>query len=139
MNQGKPAAFRFKDYHIKKFDFDSTFEDKETPLDIGFELNGMFNIKSQSYTQQLVCLGKVNNHNLFRIEMDSVFEFSDLKSFEDIPAYFYGNSLGIVYPYIRAFISTLTLQANCGDIVVLSLLNLTDLAQVLKENTEVRD
>lgn len=139
MKQAKPAAFKFKDYRISKFNYDHRTDDSEKPMGISFDLSGKFNSTKHTFTQHLVCLGKIDNHELFKVEMDSIFEFVDLKSIEDIPPYFYANSLGIIYPYIRAFVSTLTLQANCSDTVVLGLLNLTELAPVLKENTELID
>ena len=39
-----------------------------------------------------------------------------------------------MYPYIRAFVSNLTLQAN-NRVMILETLNLTSLKSALKENT----
>ena len=54
----------------------------------------------------------------------------------DIPEYFYPNSLAIVFPYVRAFVSTITLQANMQP-VVLPTINLMGLTEELKEKTTV--
>lgn len=51
-----------------------------------------------------------------------------------MPSYFYRNSIAIVFPYIRAFISTVTLQANIPPII-LPTMNLTSLEIPLKQNT----
>ena len=48
---------------------------------------------------------------------------------------FYKNSLAIIFPYIRAFISTLTLQSNAG-LIILPTLNLTHLEKPFRENTK---
>ena len=65
------------------------------------------------------------------------YEFRNEIAFEQIPDFFYANSIAIIFPYIRAFISTLTLQANFVPIV-LPTLNLTPLRQQLKSNTSVK-
>lgn len=54
----------------------------------------------------------------------------------DIPEYFYPNSLAIVFPYVRAFVSTITLQANVQP-VVLPTINLMGITEELKEQTTV--
>lgn len=56
----------------------------------------------------------------------------------EIPDYFYANSLAIIFPYIRAFVSTITLQSNMHPIV-LPTVNLMGLSEKLKRNTDVVD
>lgn len=56
----------------------------------------------------------------------------------EIPNYFYANSLAIIFPYIRAFVSTITLQSNMHPIV-LPTVNLMGLSEKLKRNTDVVD
>ncbi|WP_455084020.1 hypothetical protein [Porphyromonas endodontalis] len=55
-------------------------------------------------------------------------------SSEDIPEYFYANSIAIIFPYLRAFISTVSLQANIEPIM-LPILNLSSLKEELREAT----
>ena len=62
--------------------------------------------------------------------------FNGSTSIEDIPEYFYPNSIAIIFPYIRAFVSTLSLQANVKPIV-LPTINLIGLTNELKENTSI--
>ena len=57
-------------------------------------------------------------------------------SFKDIPDFFNANSIAIVYPFIRAFVSTITLQAGLR-LLVLPILNLNSLSATLKEQTTV--
>lgn len=38
--------------------------------------------------------------------------FESARTLEDIPDYFYANSIAILFPYVRAFVSTVSLQAN---------------------------
>lgn len=64
------------------------------------------------------------------------FLFNNEVTLETIPVFFYPNSIAIMFPYIRAFVSTLTLQANIPP-MVLPTLNLTSLQDTLKEHTSV--
>ena len=68
------------------------------------------------------------------IECKATFAFENINTFEEIPSYFYRNSIAIIFPYIRAYISTVTLQANIPP-VVLPTMNLASLEKPLKENT----
>lgn len=70
-----------------------------------------------------------------KTEMVALFSFAEeIQKIEDIPVYFYSNSLAIIYPYIRSFVSSVTLQANLKPIV-LPTMNLKELETPLKENT----
>ncbi|TZF86537.1 hypothetical protein FW774_03565 (plasmid) [Pedobacter sp. BS3] len=65
----------------------------------------------------------------------ATFKFEEeLIALKDIPSYFYRNVLGIMFPYVRAFVSMLSFQANMNPII-LPLLNLTTLESYFKENT----
>ncbi len=69
-----------------------------------------------------------------QIKCIAIFEFEDKINFEDIPSYFYINSIAILFPYVRAFVSTVTLQANIPPIV-LPTMNISSLGKPLKEST----
>ena len=64
------------------------------------------------------------------------FKFSNVHSIEEIPEYFYNNSIAIVFPYLRAFITTLTSVAGIKPLI-LPTLNLTNLSAQLKVSTKV--
>lgn len=68
------------------------------------------------------------------IECNGLFVFEDVKTIEEIPSFFYRNAIAILFPYLRAFVSMVTLQANLAP-VVLPTLNLSDLEQPLKDST----
>lgn len=67
----------------------------------------------------------------------ALFHFNNAYSFSDIPEYFYANSIAIIFPYVRAFVSTVTLQANIAPII-LPTLNLSALRDSLKINTSIK-
>lgn len=71
------------------------------------------------------------------IKCVSEFKFENVNSIKDVPDYFYNNSIAIIFPYIRAFISTVTLQANINPLV-LPTFNLSSLSEPLKNNTELK-
>ena len=66
------------------------------------------------------------------------FSFENVHELSDIPDYFYPNSIAILFPYIRAFVSTMSLQANIQPIL-LPTVNLIGLTDDLKNNTKVSD
>ena len=71
------------------------------------------------------------------MEVHCVAEYSFQKEIEfaDIPPYFYSNSIAILFPYVRAFISNLSLQANFPP-MILPTMNLSDLGEELKAHTQ---
>lgn len=82
----------------------------------------------------------ISSHNneietqLVEIDCHSEFVFSEQIELCNIPSFFYPNSIAIIFPYIRAFISTLSLQANMNPII-LPTMNLTSLQEELRNNT----
>ena len=71
------------------------------------------------------------------ISLEADFEFNGISELEDVPDYFYPNSLAIVYPYVRAFVSTLSLQANIHPLL-LPTINLSSLKEEFKKHTIVK-
>jgi len=67
--------------------------------------------------------------------VEAKFSFRDVDRLEDIPDYFYPNAIAILFPYVRAFVSTLTLQANMPALVIPTM-NLTALKDDFKNNTK---
>lgn len=78
----------------------------------------------------------MNDSRIIEVNCLASFLFKGVESIDDIPTYFYSNSIAIVFPYVRAFVSTLTLQANYSPIV-LPTMNLSDLNSQLKEHVTV--
>ncbi len=114
-----------------------TFQKKTSnSLDIAFSPFGKFISKKSVFELKF----KVAAHNgevadaFVEIECIAFFKFEDGLQFENIPTYFYRNSIALIFPYVRAFISTVTLQANIPPII-LPTMNLSSLEIPLKENT----
>jgi preprotein translocase subunit SecB len=131
------AAFRLDSYHFDKVSLNfRTFAGTE--LNLEFKPSGMFHVKKGRYDLSFEVIVKCENtkSEVANVSCKSFFTFNDLISKDEIPDYFYPNSIAIIFPYIRAFIGTLSLQANVKPIL-LPTVNLTGLTKQLKDNTIV--
>lgn len=129
------AAFRLEKYHFSKVQIN--LENKTSnDLDVSFEPSGKFITNESTYELKInfKAVSNGNKDEFVTIECVSVFRFENVQNFDEIPSYFYRNSIAIVFPYIRAFISTVTLQANFPPIV-LPTMNLSSLEKPLKDNS----
>lgn len=129
------AAFRFLEFKIPNFLYNESSK-KEATLNIqitptGFYNNGLFEI----WLDLSATDNDDKDFTILQIKCVAIFKFDGELKFENIPRFFYANSIAIVFPYIRAFISNLTLQANTG-LIILDLMNLSNLEVELFENTK---
>lgn len=130
------AAFSLERYRFEKVFID--FSNKTSnDLNIGFVPSGKF-FKDKSLYELIFVFEaytETSEQPFVKIECIAEFQFEDNVDFDSIPTYFYRNSIAILFPYIRAFIGTVTLQANIPPIV-LPTMNLSSLEIPLRENTE---
>lgn len=131
----KKAAFSLNEYRFEKVEIDFS-KKTSNDLSISFEPSGQFISNDSSYELNFTFIAHNENRDIpfVKITCISIFKFEDKISYEEIPTYFYRNSIAIIFPYIRAFISTVTLQANIPPII-LPTMNLSSLETPLKENT----
>ncbi len=130
------AVFSFESFKVPIFSYNES-NHSGSDLQLGFSPagkyntnNGEFELKLQFITHEANKVDKI----IFELTSVAVFKFSKSIPFEDIPPFFYKNAIAIMFPYLRAFISTLTLQANT-KLLNLGLMNLSDLEKPLKDNT----
>jgi len=128
------AAFSLENYRFEKIEIDYSNYSKD--ISIKFTPSGEYDSKKGVFKLSFIftAINEEENLDFVKIECISEFEFEEKLSFEEIPGYFYRNSIAIVFPYMRSFVSTVTLQANVNPII-LPTLNLSDLEKPLKENT----
>jgi preprotein translocase subunit SecB len=130
------AAFSFEKYRFEKIEIDFS-KKRSNDLQIDFEPSGKFFSSAGIY--ELTFLFRAHNgdieNSFVKIECIATFKFNENISFEDIPNYFYPNSIAIIFPYMRAFISTVTLQANIPPIM-LPTMNLSSLESPLRNSTK---
>lgn len=141
MERTQPASFQLHGFSIPEFTF------KEVPseysnVQTNLFPSGIYDTSLGEYTLVVAFIAnafKVNNptdtRELLSGFLRATFEIDEHPSLDNIPEFFYQNCLAIMFPYIRAFISNITLQAGTR-VLILPLLNLTHLTETLKKNTK---
>jgi len=133
----KSASFSLIKYAFEKVLIDYSLK-TDAEISIHFEPTGIFRQAEEKSIYELTFVftstEKTSEKPFIQIECKAVFAFAGKISFEEIPSYFYANSIAILFPYVRAFISTVTLQANYSPFV-LPTMNLSSLEEPLKKNT----
>lgn len=135
----KNAAFSLKGYRFPKALIDLTKikeENNEFKMDI-FP-SGKYYENTREFELKFTFIAKLNQSDVpaISVECEGKFVFAEALNFEDIPDYFYPNSIAIIFPYVRAFVSTLSLQANYRPIVIPTM-NLSDLSETLRQHVVV--
>lgn len=133
------VAFSLKTYKFSKASLDFNIPDNAN-LIVSFNPIGTYSQSTGVYHLHFdVLIGcKETNSNVIKATCEASFEFNQPLKLEEIPIFFYPNSLAILFPYVRAFVSTLSLQANVRP-VMLPTINLMGLTDVLRENTNAVD
>ncbi|MHA3045066.1 hypothetical protein JSO61_006995 [Riemerella anatipestifer] len=105
-------------------------------MGISFDPFGTFFSETSTYELRFVFNALTDGSDVPFVSIECIanFKFENISGFDDIPTYFYRNAIAIIFPYIRAFISTVTLQSNIPPIV-LPTMNLSSLEKPLKDNT----
>jgi len=134
------SQFQFLGYKILKSSIELEENISESSgLEIGFKTSGAVNKKDLTFNLNLTVIIK-NSENSLNIEINSIgnFKFEPVDDIGDISGFFYTNASAILFPYIRAYIGTLT---NLSGLKAINLptLNLTNLAEDLKQNTVIID
>lgn len=134
MTEVKKASFNFINFVINECTLDFT-KDRTTELNISFNPSGKHFLKTNTF--KLFVNVKIINGNkeqIVDINTESKFKFSsDLKN---LSTFFTKNAPAIIFPYIRAFVSSLSVQSGHKPILIPTL-NLTGLAKVLESNIEI--
>lgn len=135
----KQATFSLKEYKFNRVSLNLTDLTPEDTLNIDLIPSGRFIQNEQKFVLNFLFMADVekeSNKRVVEVNCSASFVFKNEISFDEIPTYFYSNSIAIIFPYIRAFISTLTLQANYAPIM-LPTMNLMDLNERLKESVTI--
>lgn len=130
------AAFSIDRYFFKKVKIDLD-NHKSSDLTLSFKTNGEYHEHDSSFKLTftvIVCNQGAEDEPFVEIECVGIYKFDKQLAFEEIPEFFYRNSIAILFPYVRAYVSIVTTQANVPG-VMMPTLNLTSLEKILKENT----
>jgi len=131
------SKFQFKGYRINKSFIELEENSNFDNIKIGFKVSGLVHQNDKLYFLNLL-VSITNEQKDLKIEVEAIgkFKFESVEKIEDISSFFYVNSSAILFPYIRAYISTLTnLSGNRS--ITLPTMNLTNLAEELKLNTKI--
>lgn len=139
MTEIKRAAFSLKNFRICKFSLDLDEHRSNDEIEISFDPEGVFHKETKIFEVIINFKAFKNTESkdspYISAKMHSYFTFENVDSIEDVPPFFYGNSIAIVFPYLRAFVSNLSLQANV-DLLMLPTLNLSSLEEPLAANSK---
>lgn len=135
MLETKSAAFTFEEFKVPEFSYNEKNQNGRD-LKMGFEPKGEYDEQEGLFKLTLffAAYEDLPENPVFSLTSIATFQFNDAIKLESIPGYFYRNSIAIMFPYVRAFISNLTVQANT-KLLKLGLLNLSSLEKPLIEKT----
>jgi preprotein translocase subunit SecB len=131
------ASFSIDKYYFDKvsIDFDNFSKDK---LFVDFKPSGVFNKSDSTFDLTFNFTAFTSEEKdakpFVYMRCIGIFKFDNVKNLSDIPSYFYRNSIALLFPYLRAYVSLVTNQANISSLV-LPTMNLISLETPLKENT----
>lgn len=132
------AAFSFETFTVPKLSYNAENSDGNE-FSIGFDPSGLYSLATGEFRLQLniAIRDKAEASKLvFDLTAFAYFKFEPIVPIQELPAYFFKNAIAIMFPYVRAFISTITLQANIKHLN-LHLMNLSELEEPLRMNTHV--
>lgn len=129
------ATFSLSNYQFEKVSIDLT-QHTSNDLLIDFDPSGVYSSQDKVFelTFSVKIFGKEQTLPFILVQCKGVFEFENALSLDTIPDYFYRNAIAILFPYVRAYVSLITTQANVPGIIMPTL-NLTNLEEGLKNNT----
>jgi len=138
MNTTPNASFSITNYVFDKINIDLSKKGNDK-LSLNFAPAGMFDEQTAIYelTFNTEIKSEDKNKPFILIRCKGLFRFQDINSFSEIPDFFYNNSIAILFPYLRSYISLVTTQANIPGII-LPTLNLSSLGKDLKENSTLK-
>lgn len=130
----QPASFSIINYQFDQVHIDLN-NYKKGNLGILFTTKGVF-LKDKKNFELIfsVSLQQKNTEPFVYVNCKGLFEFKNVETMEDIPDFFYKNSIAILFPYLRAYLSLVTTQANVPGII-LPTYNLSGLEEELRSNT----
>ena len=130
----KPAAFSLRGYNFNKVHMDLSSLRPDSEYGISIQPKGAYRPSTGEFDLSFLFVANVNDIQVISVNCIAKFVFNSAIPFSEIPDYFYANSIAIIFPYIRAFVSTVTLQANVLPLIIPTL-NLTNLQKQLADNT----
>lgn len=136
----KNASFSLMGYRFPKASIDlSNLKSDGNSFAMNIIPSGKFNTSTREFDLKFIFTANLNDStdSAISVVCEAFFQFADPISFEDIPEFFFPNSIAIIFPYVRAFVSTLSLQANYNPPIIIPTMNLSDLSDELRRHVVV--
>lgn len=133
------ASFTLEDYKFSEVMMNlANIQPGSNKFNLSITPEGVFSAKDSTFLLKFRFQAFLSEDERSCIDIVCVgtFRFTDAVSLEDIPSYFYSNCIAILFPYVRAFVSTVTLQANYKPIVIPTM-NLSGLSEELQSKVTV--
>lgn len=128
------SIFQFTGYKIKKSLIEIN-DDSDVELEISLDLNGEVNRKKSTFELTInVDITNVSKTVKVNVTALGSFTFPKEKTLEELSGYFYMNAPALLFPYLRAYVATLT-NLSGVDPINLPTLNLTEYGKKLQEQT----
>ena len=134
MNNSDKSIFRFEKFIVNQVSFINDIETNTLNIDISpsgviqgrtFDLSLILTITDPSGKLQII------------IDCTGVFSFDFIINKDEIPDYCIYNAPAIIFPYIRAYISTLTTLSG-QSIITLPTINFSQHDKLFKENIIIK-
>ncbi len=134
----KKSEFQFDGFVINKSLFELSKEPKSIDLIVDFTPSGRLDKKKSKFNLNLgVVISEKSNSLKIEVDATGFFKYSFIDE-QDLENFLFLNAPAILFPYIRAYISTLTTLSGISPIV-LPTLNLSRLKNDLIKQTEEVD
>ena len=135
MNETKSSSFQFKGYRIERSIIELKSANLGENFSISFDTNGIVNKAESTYQLNLTTFIKDKEDTInIEVYVVSFFVFDNQIEKNQLEKLFYMNAPAIIFPYLRSYITTLTVLSGI-DPVILPTLNLSALGKELEENT----
>lgn len=129
------SAFKFEKYSITRSLIRRKSDEIPISLQIGFEPKGTHFKDAGKFELSLrVRIEDENKSLLIEVDASAIYLLEGEVTDKMLKTFFYLNAPAILFPYIRAYIATLTTLSGLATIN-LPTLNLTQLAPELEKNT----
>jgi preprotein translocase subunit SecB len=137
MSEIVPASVQFIAFRIIESHF-VMFEHTEYDLTLTILPSGVVQPDISRFDLQLVFeANDSQNQQVVRVVSKAQFSYEGIDDITNTP-FFIHNAPAIAFPYVRAYISTLTVQSGIQSIV-LPTLNLSGLSEELKQNIVIAE
>lgn len=125
MSENASSGLRFIDYTVNKINFEINREFEERPLNVKFNIDRLVEYIEDDENTMLVTLdvsifenAEKNNFPFsLEINLTGVFELDNIYM-EDRVSFAEVNAVAILFPYVRAIVSTFTANANVPPLIL---------------------